>query len=259
MTNNSRPLVPVNPEGLDEVAAALLAGTSEENSETDTPRIPQLPRNIINPEKYLYLPAKNHGSYSYQNTLISLERSHNGKNWFDTHKLLSAEGKYMPTIRQFVDFVKLLKSGKALNGKGEIMPQDLVVKTLEDIFKLGEYRGRWLDADFKVVNRTLHINYNHSVNAKGEIIYGKSEPLISSTLMADRKPGIDLMDWIVRATVQGLPPSDVKQGDIWYWYPRRDNNSVAGFSANADRAVLGCDWDPSHSDSRLGVNAAQKI
>ena len=252
---HSRPLVPVNPNDLDDLDVALSGKRSEgDNTDFSFENI-----QVADAERYLFLPAKSHGSYNYPNTLISLERSYNGKNWFDTHKLLAAEGSYMPTIRQFVDFIKLLKSGKALNGKGQPLSASVIAGTLDDIFKLGDYRGRWLDADFKIVNGILHINYNHSLNAKGEIIPSKSEPLLASTLMSDRKPGIDLEDWINRATAQGLPSSDVKQGDIWYWHPGSDNNSVARFEAGSDGAGLDCNWDPSYADSSIGVNAAKKV
>ncbi|MEK6850038.1 MAG: hypothetical protein AABX85_00505, partial [Nanoarchaeota archaeon] len=251
----NRPLIPVNPKGLDDIASALLNAVPDNNNDSSgSGDFPSGRINIRDPEKYLFLPGKSHGNYNYSNTLISLERVHNGKNWFDTHKLLAVDKAYMPTIRQFVDFVKELKSGKALNGKGQKISGNIVQSVLDDIFKLGNYRGRWLDADFKVVGDKLHINYNHTVNPQGQIVYGKSEPLISSTLMTDRHPGIKLDDWINRATNQGLPPTDTENGDIWYWNPRSDNNSVARFSADSGRAYLDCGRYPTLTNSSLGVH-----
>src|SRR3989338_1549871 len=85
MEHKGRPLIPVNTEGLDDIAAALLNNPGEEGNGEDPPGNLQLPRNLSTPEKYVLLPAKSYGSsYSYPNTLISLERMHNGKNWFDS-------------------------------------------------------------------------------------------------------------------------------------------------------------------------------
>ena len=254
-----RPLVPVNPEGLDAIAAALLKTAGEEGGENIGNISNELPRNVAisNPEKYLFLPAKKYGKYNYSNTLLSLERFHNGKNWFNTHKALAAEGAYMPTIRQFVDAVKLLKSGKAINGKGQSIDKNIVNATLDDIFKLGNYRGRWLDADFKVIKGKLHINYGHKV-VGGKITPQYSDPLVHC-LMIDKGPGIALEDWINRATEHGLPPVDVAQGDIWYYRSLEDNNSVARFVAFSDGADLVCNGDPADSVASLGVHVARKI
>ena len=258
MENRTRPLIPVNPENLDDVASGLLSGIPQGEGEQSKVSFPNNV-NVVNPEKYIFLPAKNYsGNQSYTNTLLSLDRLHNGKNWFDAHKLLAAEGAYMPTIRQFVDFVKLLKSGSALNGKGKPIDKAIINSTLDDIFKLGNYGGRWLDADFKVVGNVLNMNYGHRVDGSG-LKYKHSEQLISSTLMSDRKPGIDLTDWISRATNQGLPSQDAIQGDIWYYKPLADNNSVARFGADSGGAGLVCNGVPSYTDSSLGVHAARKI
>jgi hypothetical protein len=260
MTNsNPRPLVPVDPQGLDDVAVALLKSSNEDGRETRDSS-GELPVNVqvSHPEKYLFLPSKTYGNYTYPNTLFSLERGHNGKNWHDTHKSLAAEGAYMPTIRQFVDAVKLLRSGKARDGKGKIIAKNLVNVVLDDIFKLGSYRGRWLDADFKVFNGVLHINYGHTVDVNGKLSHKYSEPL-TNCLMTDRKPGIKLDEWINRATEHGLPPTDIAQGDIWYFRPLEDNNSVAWFFADSGGAVLGCGGGPAVRGGALGVHVARKI
>ena len=61
---------------------------------------------------------------------------------------------------------------------------------------------------------------------------------------------------------QGLP---TKEGnDFNYWFPRSNNNSVARFGANSDRAGLVCNGYPQFSDSALGVfvcaeGAAKKL
>ena len=61
---------------------------------------------------YILLEAKQHGSYSYPDIIVPFERTHFGERWIDcgTPTLLANEGGYMLTQRQFVDFLKLIKS-----------------------------------------------------------------------------------------------------------------------------------------------------
>jgi len=79
------------------------------------------------------------------------------------------------------------------------------------------WRAEWLDADFKVINEILHINYNHrTVNA--ELKPQNSEPL-ENCLMENKTPGIDLEAWLKNANRQGLPPTNIKKGSLYYWHP----------------------------------------
>ena len=66
-----------------------------------------------------------------------------------------------------------------------------------------------------------------------------------------------LNDWLNNPTKHGLPRKNTKDGDLYYWYPRSDNNSVARFFAYSDGADLYCYGVPSYSNSRLGVRAAR--
>ena len=216
------------------------------------------PARIPNPEQYIILPGKSHGSYSYPDTLLSIERQYKGKNWFDSHKALSDTGFYMPTLRQFVDFLALLRSGTVRDGNAQSLPPRRVSELFEDITAVRDpYRGEWLDADFKESPGGLMMNYGHRIDAQGKLVQQYTQP-VTPCLMQDKNPGIDLVDWIAKATATGLPPSDVKSGTVWYWFPRSDNMSVARFNANSGRAGLYCDGDPADTDARLGVRAARE-
>ena len=77
--------------------------------------------------------------------------------------------------------------------------------------------------------------------------------------MKNKTPGISLEDYLNNChTTQGLPNKKVKSGDLYYWYPRSDNNSVAWFFAVSDWASLGCGRFPSVRDSGLGVYAVKR-
>ena len=189
---------------------------------------------------------------------VAKQRTLQGSNWYDCHKGLQANGERMPTIPEFVEFLKYLRANP--NGVKDT-PKQEVESILDDILAVRDpYRAEWLDADFKVkgklMNKKLYINYNHEL--KGGNLEPKNTEPLEQCLMKDRQPGIDLDSWLSNPTKQGLPQKNVKIGSIWYWYPRSDDNSVARFSANSVRANLDCYRYPSNSSTGLGVRAIRR-
>ena len=228
---------------------------AEKKEETTEPVI-ITPAHINNPEQYIILEARTHGTYSYPDILIDRERSHQGTDWFQAHEALHQENAVMLTIRQYVDFINLLKSGKAFDGGGNKVPKQKLDDILDDMLtKRNPYRAEWLDADFKLHGKLLYIHYNHrTINNKLEP--QTKEQLDPNTLMQDKTPGISLEDWLKNATFQGLSHKNIQDGDLYYWFPRSGNNSVAWFGADADRVDLGCDGNPQSSSVGLGVRRA---
>ena len=210
--------------------------------------------NIKNPENYIILDGRKHGSYEYSDMLVSKNKTHFDKDWTEQHKLLYQEQAQMLSIRQFADFLSLLKSGKAFDGRGNKVDSKELKSILEDIIVVKDpYRAEYLDADFKVINKVLYINYEHTL--KNGIFTPKySEPL-ADCLTKDKLPGIDLNDWLANANYQGLPVKKVKSGELYYWSPVEGR--VAGFDANSGRAFLYCDRDPSVTYSSLGVRPSR--
>ena len=184
---------------------------------------------------YVYIPSIN--------LYVAKEKILHEKNWYDTHQELHKQGLQMLTIPQFILFINYLKSSPSNQEYQNILDEILTVRN--------PWRSEWLDADFKVINDKLNINYNHRT-INGKLKPQNSEPL-EECLMQNKTPGIDLDSWLRNPTKQGLPRKDVKDGGLYYWCPMSDNNSVARFVANSDRAVLNCDWDPQYSNSGLGV------
>lgn len=116
------------------------------------------------------------------------------------------------------------------------------------------WRAEWLDADFKTKRKDLYMNYHVFENGK---IVQKTGRLDKDTLTEDRVPGINLSDLLTNPTKQGLPKQDFELGNLSYWAPDRDNDSVAGFYANEDGAGFVCYWSSSVMDSGLGVRVAK--
>ncbi len=219
------------------------------------PQAPQqvyAPAQIANPQEYIFLAGRTHGTYSYPDLLVSKQIYFKQKNWLEAHQALQAEQKQMLTLRQFVDFLHLLMFEKACDGAGNALQHAEQKQLLDEIIEVrNPWRSEWLDADFKVYNNELHINYAH------ELIGGQLKPRysekLSACLMESRTPGIDLSDWLKTATHQGLPPANVATGALYYYKPPEDNNSVAGFSAGAGWSFLYCNWSPRSTNTSLGV------
>lgn len=188
-------------------------------------------------DQFIYVPS--------MRIYIAKERKLHDKNWFDAHKELQANGERMLTIPEFIEFLKYIK----------INSPDIY----RDITEIrNPWRAEWLDADFKIKGKNLCINYNHILDSKGNLIPKNSEILNQNTLMKDKTPGISLENFLkLNHTKQGLPNKKVKSGDLYYWHPRSDNNSVARFDAYSDGAGLDCDRDPSYGDLGLGVRAVK--
>jgi len=202
----------------------------------------------INLGDYIFLPR--------HNIYVAKEKTHLGKDWNQAHEELHKERARMLTIREFVDFLLFLRSGNVQDGLGNIVTGPDVQSVYNEITEVrSPWRAEWIDAYFSQQPNAsiLNISYNH------RIVNGKLQPQntesLEQHLTEDKVPGIDLVDWLSRANKQGLPPSDVKSGSLYYWHPK--NGRVARFRADSGRAFLSCLGVPSYSDSSLGVRVVR--
>ena len=219
----------------------------------DKPLSTPKPANIQDTKNYIILESKTHGPYSYPDILVSTGKDYHNQNWNQTQQTLHQSNEFMLTIRQYVDFLNLLKSGTVYDGIGNRIPSSNLSQILDEILTVREpWRSEWLDAKFTKQGRLYRITY-HKVNPNGTS-QEVTEPL-EDCLMKEREPGIDLNHWLNKATPQGLPLKNTPKGDLWYWYPREDY--VARFDADSGRAVLDCFGDPRSSYSSLGVRRAK--
>ena len=238
-------------------------------------------------KSYLILEGKNHGKYSYPDlmvgttrlsyddevkkaakklnlTLQNTQEENNGTNyigninWNDALKLNLTLDSFTLNLRQYLDFLKLLKSGKAFYADGTKADKKILDNILDEIIKVrNPYRSEWIDADLKFNNNELSINYDHKL-VNNQLVPQRTE-LLEDCLIEDKTPGIDLDDLLINATYQGLPKKNVKSGSMYYWCPDKDNNSVAGFNADSDGTDLSYGWDPADSDVGHGVRRAKNF
>lgn len=230
---------------------------SEDKEETPVQVYVPEPACMKLPENYILLPSHTYGNYSYPDTLVAMEKSRLSQHWNEVQGHLGWEGAHMLTIRQFIDFLNLLRSGNAYDGRGRKVDSG----KLNDIFKeITEVRDPWraelLDADFKVDGENFIINYSHRFRSWKETLISKCSEPLAPCLMENNMPGIDLVEWLDNANYQGLPKEDVKSGALFYWQPGSDNISVARFSADSIGTFLDCNWNPHNRFSSLGTRSA---
>jgi len=185
-------------------------------------------------EEFIYVPSAK--------LYFAKERTLLNHNWYDTHKKLDEQNLKMPTIPQFIEFLKYLRADLTGENK-QIYDEITEVRS--------PWRREWLDAKFFRKDGRLGVTYNHIVDSNGNVVPQENEKL-EGHLMQDT-PVISLEHWLNNATKQGLPPEDCKPGNLGYWQPW--GNRVAKFYVGSIRAALDCYADPSDYRGGVGVFA----
>jgi len=289
-----RPLLPItaSQKDLESVAEALLSENTyinapEIETSDSTPAI-----GVRDPKSYLILPGQSkYGKFSYPEMLVTKRRLADSAevqkaaqslgstitntalqkdgyaydyignvNWSRALSLNLTLGGRTLHPRQHADLRKMLQDGidnnlKVYDGSRATVPKGELQEIYNDILKTGNYRGEWLDADFKFIDGKLWIYSGHQLKG-GKLEPQIKEPLESGNVMEDC-----LVD--LKFNRQGFPTAksslnDYQQGkNIHSYFPRSDNNSVAWFGAGSGWAGLYCDVGPSSGDGVLGVRAAK--
>jgi hypothetical protein len=262
MENKSRPLIPVDTTGLDDVASALLEsslrGRESEVQEQGQPgNIPT----VINRADYIKVPRKG--------ILISKRELYKGKqfryNWEKSIFILQENGLYMPSPEIFMTHfmnVKQAAEGKTNleDGNGNRLSRDeagslwsYLSSTNRNQFN-GEICWTWLDALFKKdKSGKMYMETDHRAVKQGsKLILQGRDATLASHLSQDTWAELSF-------TPQGLAnkvsqQTSYAQGtNIYFWQPV--DNRVAGFGAGSGGAVLFCGRNPTSSGSSLGVFA----
>lgn len=153
-------------------------------------------------------------------------------------------------IRLARDFLRLLFSGKAKDGIGNLVPKKELLAILDEITKVKyPWRAEWYEDSFTQGSKGLVLEKHYSL--ENNVLVPQYSHELTSCLMEDKTPGIDLQSWLRTSTAQGLPKKSVESGKLGYWYPRA--NSASGFLADPDIASFYCYGDPLDSGSWLGV------
>jgi len=163
--------------------------------------------------------------------------------WDDTHKKLHEQKLRMPTIPQFVEFLKYLRADPTAEN----------TRVYDEITgKRDPVRAEWFDAKFYYKDDEVWVAYNHIVNLKGDLVAQDHEK-VEGHLMQDEDSKLSLEHWLDNPTKQGLPQENSEQGDLLYWPPSMDR--VARFHTSSSFSILNCDTYPGGSSSVIGVFA----
>ncbi len=278
MIHDPRPIVPMNPEGLDELASKLLEGVIVPKAAA--------PSDLPNPESCILLEGRQHGAYSYPDLLVRTHRlgytdtvgkvaqtlgltvkntaqEQDGSQYIGSIQQKQAidlvKGlNYVPlTMRLHVDFLKEINSGRegkrVFDGNGNNVSRKDLEQIWNEITEVrNPWRAEWLDNRFSKKGKQWYVTY-HQIQQDGTL--NEVTEALEECLMIDKTPGIDLRDWLNRATTQGLPPSNVIDGTMYYRRPQ--DGAVAWFGADSDRAFLNGSRDLQDSYSALGVRVAK--
>ncbi len=261
----------------------LLKGTPSEPQENPQPPV-NSPSDLSNPEEYIVLPRKSHGSQSYSDLWVAMHRlsyddpqvkdaaqrlslkllntaqEQNGRpyigriDWKEALRINLTMGNSTLRPREGIDFLLLLKDGieeriTVYNGARQPVPKEKLNEIYDEIVGVrNPYRAEWLDADYKTISGELWIYSSH-------VLQGTTlEPRIKEKLLP-HLTGKAVKVNLLKFNEQGMPTES--GSDIHYWMPDKDNNSVAWFRADSGRADLSCGRVPSGSHESLGVRAAR--
>ncbi len=262
----------------------FLAGTQPKPPQEDflPPATP--PSDLSDPERYIVLPGKAHGTHSYGELWVAMHRlsyddpqvqsaaqrlgltisntaqEQNGRqyigniNWKEALSLNLTMGNRTLKPREGIDFLLLLEEGikekiVVYNGAQQPVPKEKLNQIYDEIVGVRDpLRGEWLDADYKTINNELWIYSDH-------ILQGNTlEPRIKEKLLSCLTgKGVNVK--LSTFNGQGMPTEN--GNDIYYYNPDKDNNSVAKFVADSGRARFNCGGDPSCRDGGLGVRAVR--
>lgn len=153
-------------------------------------------------------------------------------------------------LRLAKDFLALLYSGEALDGNQKKVEKSELTQIANEITEpRAPWRSEWFEDCFTERDDRLTLEKHYAL--KGEVLVPQYSHKLTTCLIEDRIPGIDLQSWLNNSTAQGFPKKSVKSGELYSWHPRP--NRTVRFGADPDYANLDCSRYPRNSYPWLGV------
>ena len=150
------------------------------------PPVIEVSDETLNQGEYIYIPTAK--------LRFAKQKIFFGKNWNETHELLSQERLAMPTPLEFSQTLKYLRDNP--NQKNTALYDEIIQVR-------NPWRATLLDAYFEKRKDGLYVLIRNKT---------KTEKLDENTLMKDRRISLD--SWLDNPTSQGLPKKDVAEGDL---------------------------------------------
>ena len=100
---------------------------------------------------------------NHPDILVQAQRSYLGLNWYETHKALSNSGSFMPSPREFFDFLRMVDSKKRVYDASGNPVNATAIDILKDeiLGKREPYRGENLDAYFADIDGRMYMFSHH--------------------------------------------------------------------------------------------------
>jgi len=242
--------------------------------------------NINNPENWILLNGRQHGSYQYDNLVVCMHRlgyspdvervaqslglslQDTGEekdgtkyignvNWDEAMRVNLSLGNMTLTPRQGLDLLIDVKKGisgkrkkKLYDGRGNVIGEEKLRILYDEIVGVREpWRAEWLDAKFDEIGSGLQISYGHVLDGNKQLKTGAVEAL-EDCLMEGNYMSIPT------ANRQGMATKAVNKSELYFGYPV--DGTVARFIAYSDWAYLDCYGGPDVRNASLGVRAVRR-
>jgi hypothetical protein len=255
MKYEPRPIVPINPAGIEDVAEALSAPAQENNSSS-----PMQIQARINPRDYIKVGIN--GLHGKPVVISRFELiGSNEKNYENANRFVLEKGLYVPTPKIFMKhFMNVMAAKQGLAKLYDGSGNEITGNDLDDIYKhltkdhiavFGSQSGAWT---------WLNAGFN---DGKLETIMGINS---NGTFQIKREPLENCLNENAYITFnfnsQGLASPSSKdsnqsylQGKNIYFY-KPVQGAVARFDADSRRAYLDCVRNPTGANASLGVFAS---
>ena len=191
------------------------------------------------------------------NLHLAKKKMFEGADWYDCHERLQKTEQRMPTIPEFIEFLKYLKANP--NGAKDVSLKERNC-ILDEILAIRDpFRGEWFDAKFKKQSGGTNISYNHNFKLTflGTRLVPKNSEYLAEEVMTDQK--INLESWLNNPTQFGLVRPNLPSGTMMYTAPKDDEHIVAAFIACSIENGLNCDLSEYDNNRYLGVRPVLKI
>lgn len=180
----------------------------------------------------IILPCKSHGNYDYPDLFVSTELFTTCDIWNGTVEQMKEKGVFMLTLRQFVDYVNLLRSKKVFYGKTEKQIPEEKIRQIYDetVNNRKNHYGEVFDGQFMMKNsfsKEIQMKYSQIYHGKleegiitlddhlGKVFESRlkrawrrkfKDNFLEDLEEVQNKRRIDIKYWLENATNQGLPP-----------------------------------------------------
>lgn len=234
------------------------------NSISETPKVDLDLKNYIILEGRVHQGNRITEKQSYNDMLVSIYPYRRNYTYPESVNVLEKEQAYGLRLRQFVDFLKLLRTGKAYNGEGKIIPEYRINKIYSKITNGKKRHTEWIIGNFenKKSNGERDDSSTLSLISKD---YVRNEHIeipnqigfyvgMNTDIEIFKGKFIDMDDWINRADWLGFPPRDVKEGLTAYLPPTSEQQYRFCLTADGQTQLRCCRDNFAYRDDKGRFN-----